>query len=310
MEKKSVVIILALFLLLMVFSGCGGGQGSHGAQNNPATAQLTVIVQDESGNPVEGLKVSIGDKSLFTDSSGKAIFNALNPGDYTITVEKDGYSSESPDVSLKGGDKKEITISIEKEEAASSIKDITNLKSYKLVFEIKNSDRENSKIVIYQDDFGKKQHIIVMGNNGKPELEIYIVGDKAKAKTDDEKWMEIPSSTVSALASSTLGFAENLLKDTITSYNVAVKSGKAEYVVKKLGTETVNGYPTTKYHVVIADQVNGETGSIEGYIWVINSGPYKDYAARMDIRFKSGTEEEGFVVNLTDIGKDMHIKLP
>ena len=61
----------------------------------PPVANLAGVVTDaETGDPIEGVKVTINGQTTYTDSDGAYAFVGLAPGSYTVTFEKDGYETE------------------------------------------------------------------------------------------------------------------------------------------------------------------------------------------------------------------------
>lgn len=61
----------------------------------PPVANLYGLVTDAyTGYPLSGVKVTIDSLGTYTNASGNYGFEALTPGSYTITFEKDGYVSE------------------------------------------------------------------------------------------------------------------------------------------------------------------------------------------------------------------------
>ncbi len=318
MKRKLIAVAVVFVISMVIFTGCGGGSNQGGGStgnNTPTVAQLTVIIKDDAGKtlPDATVKISPGMEKI-TDSSGKAIFDSLKPGDYEIKIEKDGYNAATDTVTLKEGDKRTINVTLEKaEEQAEAAKNFSDLKSYKAVMEFSSdsNSNDNGKIVLIQDDYGKEQHIIMYDKDGKIQFELYAVGNKAKVKSGDGKWTEIPSSAASGITGSTLGFAEGMMNNTLNYFNKAVVGKYAEYSVKRVGSEEVNGYPTYKYHLIAKSTAEGNKSSLVGDIWIINKGPYKDYITRMVLEFEDVNGSKGtFTVNLVDIGKDMHIVLP
>jgi len=49
-------------------------------------------IRDKAGNPVAGVTVQIGDKTIVTDESGNWKITGLQEGDYKVTATKDGYT--------------------------------------------------------------------------------------------------------------------------------------------------------------------------------------------------------------------------
>jgi len=65
---------------------------------------ITIVVSDSAGNPVEGATVSIGGTTISgkTDSGGKFTFKLSEPKEYAISISKEGYSTLSRKISTLG----------------------------------------------------------------------------------------------------------------------------------------------------------------------------------------------------------------
>ena len=60
----------------------------------PAVANLYGVVTDaDTGFVLVGVKVTIAGLVTYTDLNGTYAFEALTPGSYTITFEKEGYET-------------------------------------------------------------------------------------------------------------------------------------------------------------------------------------------------------------------------
>lgn len=58
----------------------------------PGLASLSGIVSDaSSGQPIQGVSVTLGTASTSTNASGGYSFNNIVPGIYQMTVSKSGY---------------------------------------------------------------------------------------------------------------------------------------------------------------------------------------------------------------------------
>lgn len=68
----------------------------------PNRYTLTFMVTSRS-RPLEGAKVTVGDRELFTDAEGIASF-VLEEGEYSYQVTKEGYESKEDRVKLEGDD--------------------------------------------------------------------------------------------------------------------------------------------------------------------------------------------------------------
>ncbi|WP_297510508.1 NEW3 domain-containing protein [Thermococcus sp.] len=77
-------------------------------------ARLTVILTDESGNPVRGW-VAVGDKNITVSPSGSAVFE-LKPGEYTVRAGCEGCSQAVERVKLSDGEEKTLKIELQRAE--------------------------------------------------------------------------------------------------------------------------------------------------------------------------------------------------
>lgn len=79
-------------------------------------AELHGIVSvSGSGEPVNGATISLspGGRTTVSGSDGQYQFDALDPGQYTITVQKDGYATNRKNVKAVSGEsvRADITLS-------------------------------------------------------------------------------------------------------------------------------------------------------------------------------------------------------
>ncbi|ASJ09240.1 hypothetical protein A3L11_08370 [Thermococcus siculi] len=77
-------------------------------------ARLTVILTDESGNPIKGW-VSVGGENVTVSPAGSATFE-LKPGEYTVTAGAEGSSPVKEDVKLSDGEEKTLTLKLKRAE--------------------------------------------------------------------------------------------------------------------------------------------------------------------------------------------------
>lgn len=60
----------------------------------PGRANLYGVVTDAiTGNPLDGVLVSLNGLEVYTDTSGSYIFEDLHPGAYTLQFSKEGYET-------------------------------------------------------------------------------------------------------------------------------------------------------------------------------------------------------------------------
>ncbi|MBP1911013.1 COG1470 family protein [Thermococcus stetteri] len=77
-------------------------------------AKLTVVLTDESGNPLRGW-VSVGGENVTVSPAGSATFE-LKPGEYTVLAGAEGSSPAKEDVKLSDGEEKTLTIKLKRAE--------------------------------------------------------------------------------------------------------------------------------------------------------------------------------------------------
>ncbi|WP_175059755.1 NEW3 domain-containing protein [Thermococcus sp. 2319x1] len=76
-------------------------------------AKLLVTVKDEEGSFVQKAKIDVGNKTVLTDSYGKATFE-LKPGVYRLVAEREGYEKSEEEVTLEDGEEKTLEITLTK----------------------------------------------------------------------------------------------------------------------------------------------------------------------------------------------------
>ena len=80
--------ITTLTLLL----ACGSSAAAQGAAPRPAQLSGTVVA-DDTGQPVAGVTVRAGDRSVRTDAGGRFEIPAIAPGRYVVTAAFNGYET-------------------------------------------------------------------------------------------------------------------------------------------------------------------------------------------------------------------------
>lgn len=77
---------------------------------------ISGIVTDVStGESLTAAQVTLipGANTIQTSSDGSFSFSGLDEGQYTISVQKDGYQSNRKNVTVVSGEKTEITVTLE-----------------------------------------------------------------------------------------------------------------------------------------------------------------------------------------------------
>ena len=120
--REDAVLIVAVLLVVGVFSGCVGSTSSSEA-GDPATSasatvdagsnaastdevgSLTGVVTDDEAVPLSGVKIAIltPDLSALTDEAGKYTFLNLKVGEYEVFAERLGYESKAAKVTIESG---------------------------------------------------------------------------------------------------------------------------------------------------------------------------------------------------------------
>lgn len=306
--KKILLVMVVMFLL--VFAGCTKGTSK--------TSNLTVKVVDQDNAVVSSATAKLDGQSGTTDASGKYVFKSLNEGSYSIDVSKEEYQSNTNSVNITGGKDSEITITIARlsSEEISELKELSTIKSYAFTFVIKDKDGKKTTTILEEiNDFGKKEHLVVIDEEGEVETEYYLVNNKAKIRSGDE-WMELTGEEASNMGGIFSSMAETFNSSARGWYNEAVRVPGASATFKRLGTETANGYPTTKYEYTITGEkyVGLDYQKIVATYWVINSGSYKDYTTRLVMEYtpsqNSTAPYQMLEFNFTSFGEDIKIELP
>lgn len=72
------------------------------------------VLDFETGTPIQNAAITLSPtgKSAFTGSNGYFQFDDLDPQQYTIRVQKEGYSTDSKSVNLHAGETEVVTISL------------------------------------------------------------------------------------------------------------------------------------------------------------------------------------------------------
>ncbi len=92
---KKLCMSSALLALIVSLTSLGFAQGSA---ESSVSGSISVFVSDPSGATISDAKVTIngatGTKAADTGADGRALFQVLPPGTYTVKVEKTGFKSE------------------------------------------------------------------------------------------------------------------------------------------------------------------------------------------------------------------------
>lgn len=75
------------------------------------TITITVDDGDDTPNPIEGAKVTIGETEKTTDNNGQVTFTDMTYDDYTVSVTAEGYDDEEETIQFRSNHKS-FTISL------------------------------------------------------------------------------------------------------------------------------------------------------------------------------------------------------
>ena len=76
------------------------------------------VIDLDTHDAIEGASVNLSPsgKSTFTGSDGYFEFQELDPGQYTVTVQKNGYTTNRKTVTTVAGEVENITVTLSKKE--------------------------------------------------------------------------------------------------------------------------------------------------------------------------------------------------
>ena len=106
---KKLLRSLGLVTVLLSLVSCGGNDtlDIYGIISGKVTDVST-------GEPLNAAQVTLipGANTIQTSENGEFSFSGLNEGQYTISVQKDGYQSNRKDVTVVSGESTEIVITL------------------------------------------------------------------------------------------------------------------------------------------------------------------------------------------------------
>lgn len=106
--KKLLSIVLILFPLL--FSSCTSDEP------DVFSTIYGVVSETGTGEPIESATVQLtpGGDTKLTGSDGYFEFNDITSQQYTVTVQKNGYSSNRKSITAVAGEKNQVNITLTK----------------------------------------------------------------------------------------------------------------------------------------------------------------------------------------------------
>lgn len=109
---------LAVFAILAAISAAlnlptRGAQNDTPTMNRPGKGILDVVVTDQDGNPLKGVKVSVPGLRSTTGQGGTARFGLL-PGRYAVLIAKDGYRGKRVNAGITPGKTTTTRVTLQK----------------------------------------------------------------------------------------------------------------------------------------------------------------------------------------------------
>ena len=304
--RKGFAALLILGLLLM--PGCG--QPASKAE----TGTVTVAIADGSGTALKGASVTItsDDGTTLTavsDASGKAVFNNVAYGDYEIVTAKDGYAAGSGSITVSEA-VQDTDVSMEAETAAgddtetgtADVRDssvLDSLHSYRYSWTVR--DMGATATTSFEGGFEKPndEYFITRDKDGKSTMEFYKVDGTVKLGSGDS-WQ-----TLTGKDATDMGFGDSFVSTLSGDYSFV----KDHDEWKKSDGGSVNGYDTDKY--IYSYTISGIT--TQATAWIIKTGEFKGIITRYQVTTQDDADSarsSSYVMNVTDLGKPLGIKLP
>jgi serine protease len=95
-------LIFVLLLIMALITGCSSNSPINTVSNHDVYGTITT---EEFGSPIEGVQVSIGDKTDTTDSEGKYSITDIKKGNYVWKITSSKYQDFSYEVNIKSDSK-------------------------------------------------------------------------------------------------------------------------------------------------------------------------------------------------------------
>lgn len=298
MKKIILFTLISILFLSVSLFACG---------KKVIKNDINVFVSDSKNNPLNDVNLTLDGKTGKTDNNGNYTFKQVEEGTYTLKASKDGYEEGSENILVSEGKTQLIKIVLKEKVVFEEVKNYSELKSFKMVIEYKEpTSNINQKIEIIREDFGKKEYMKVVDlKTGKTQTEMVMDENKAKIRYEEKEWFELPRSEVGSLTESFSSFAKDLVDNATKDFNENIKTpeGSFSYSIDKIGSESINNYSTTKYLMKGKTKVENEQFELEAYIWVINSGEYKNYPTKINYTLHLKDKDMVYTINILEYGK-------
>ena len=111
-------------------------------------ANVTITVEDETGEEIEGATVLLNEREETTDETGKALFEAVEEGDYLVEVSRIGYEDAEKEITVAREDAEFTVVLVDRDNIIIELVDDEIKAGESLTVKIIN----NSKEVVELDD--------------------------------------------------------------------------------------------------------------------------------------------------------------
>ncbi|MDI6861513.1 MAG: carboxypeptidase-like regulatory domain-containing protein [Caldisericia bacterium] len=300
MKNFKILLILILVFSLITIYGC---------KKEVKTSEILVTVIDNEGKPVQDVNLSLDGKSGKTDSQGKYTFSNIDFGKYKIRATKEEFEDFEDEIEISSAEKKEIKIVLNKKSEFEEIKNYSDIESFHVIAEFRTKEAtSDQRIELITENFGKREYMKVTNlNTGELYTEIYSDEKIAKIRYSEKgEFYEMPREQIGSISESFHSLVNEYAKGIKDAFNQRIKipQGSLEYSVRKIGTEKVNNYMTTKYE--FRDEViyQNEKTKVLYEIWVINSGKYKNFPTKLNaiMTFQDGSMLS-YTINIFELGE-------
>lgn len=273
------------------------------------TSDIIISVLDENGKPLQDVNITLDGKSGKSDSKGNITFSKLTPGSYNFKATKEGFEDYEDSITLSEGEKKEIKVTLNKKSELEEIKYYSDISSYHVIAEYRDKDAKfDQKIELITEDFGKREYLKVTNLfTGELYSEIFMDEKIAKIRYEEKgEFYEMKREEVGSISDSFHSMVNELVNGVMKDYNEKIKipQGSLEYSIKKVGTDKVNNYSTTKYEYTGETTYKNEKTKFLYEIWLINSGKYKNFPTKLNaiMSFQDGSMVS-YTINIFELGE-------
>ncbi len=172
--KAVIVLAVLLFAAFMVFFVWPSMQ--------PKPLQITLLIQDTEGNPVQNNKITFFDektkREIFSDQGKEKYELKITPGSFILTVIAPEFKTASFPINAKEKTTQKITLEKDLEiiiEKISPIPDIASGETKEAIITLRNTSRYDREIELVFEEFKKLRLRAV------PQKIIVPAGETAKA---------------------------------------------------------------------------------------------------------------------------------